>query len=51
MQGRIDAEDAFERAEKRMSTRLAREGCENAIVGWDLHELAIRKAQMAMAKK
>ncbi len=51
IQGRMDAEDAFDRAEKRLSTRLAREGCEHAIVGWDLHELAIRKAQLAMAKK
>jgi uncharacterized protein YaaN involved in tellurite resistance len=51
MKGRQDAEDAFQQAEKRMSTRLAREGCEKAIAGWDLHELAIRKAQLVPTKK
>lgn len=51
IRGRMDAEDTFDKAEKRLSTRLAREGCDKAIAGWDLHELAIRKAQSAMAKK
>lgn len=51
MRGRMDAEDTFDKAERRLSTRLAREGCEKAITGWDLHELAIRKAESALAKK
>ena len=38
------AEDAFDEAERRMSTDLAREGCKKAIHSWDLHEKAIRHA-------
>jgi hypothetical protein len=51
IRSRMDAEDTFDKAEKRLSARLAREGCEKAIAGWDLHELAIRKAESALAKK
>lgn len=51
IRGRMDAEDTFDKAERRLSTRLAREGCEKAIAGWVLHELAIRKAESALAKK
>ena len=42
---RMDAEDTFYQAEKHLSTRLAREGCQKAIDSWDLHEQAIRKAE------
>jgi hypothetical protein len=42
---RMDAEDTFDRAEKLMSTDLAREGCKKAIHSWELHEKAIRKAE------
>jgi len=42
---RMDAEAAFDLAEKQLSTRLAREGCQKAIHSWDLHEKAIRKAE------
>jgi hypothetical protein len=42
---RMDAEKAFDEAEKQLSTRLAREGCRKAIHGWELHEKAIRKAK------
>jgi len=42
---RMDAEDTFDRAEKLMSTDLAREGCQKAIHSWELHEKAIRKAE------
>ncbi len=45
------AEETFEKAEKRMSVSLAREGCQKAIAGWDLHETAIRKSEIAMARK
>jgi hypothetical protein len=48
---RMDAEETFDKAEKRLSTRMAREGCEKAIAGWDLHELAIRKAESVAVKK
>jgi hypothetical protein len=49
--GRMDAEDTFEKAEKRLSVSMAREGCQKAIAGWDLHDEAIRKAELAAAKK
>lgn len=42
---RMDAEEAFDQAERQLSTRLAREGCRKAIHSWDLHEKAIRKAE------
>jgi len=46
-----DAEDAFAEAEKRMSTSMAREGARMALVAYDLHEEAIRKAEaLARAK-
>ena len=48
IRARMDAEDTFDKAEKRLSTRMAREGCDKAIAGWDLHEQAIRKAQSAI---
>lgn len=48
---RAEAEATFDKAEKRLSTSLAREGCAKAIAGWDLHEDAIRKAEMVLAKK
>jgi len=51
IRSRMDAEETFDKAEKRLSTRMAREGCEKAIAGWDLHELAIRKAESAVVKK
>ena len=40
-----DAEDVFAEAEKRMSTSGAREGARLALVAYDLHEAAIRKAE------
>jgi len=42
---RMDAEDTFDQAEKKLSSRLAREGCQKAIDSWDLHEQAIRKSE------
>ena len=48
---RMDAEATFDKAERRLSTSLAREGCHKAIAGWELHEEAIRKAEVAAAKK
>jgi len=39
------AEEAFEQAERQMSTRLAAEGCKKAIHSWVLHEKATRQAE------
>jgi len=48
---RMDAEEAFDEAERQLSTSLAREGCRKAIHSWDLHEKAIRKAEAASHPK
>jgi seryl-tRNA synthetase len=40
-----DAEDTFAKAEKILSTSMAREGCRKAILSWDLYEKAIVKAE------
>lgn len=40
-----DAEEAFAEAEKKMSTSMAREAARKALVAYDLHEAAIRKAE------
>jgi hypothetical protein len=45
---RMDAERIFDEAEKKLSTRMAREGCQKAIDSWQLHEQAIRKAEAAI---
>jgi len=42
---RLDAEQAFDDAEKKMSASLAREGARKAIASWELREKAIRKAE------
>jgi flavodoxin len=44
---RVEAEDTFEEAERRMSTDLAREGARKALKSYDLREHAIRKAEAA----
>jgi hypothetical protein len=48
---RMDAEAVFDLAEKQLSTRLAREGCQKAIHSWDLHEKAIRQAEAIIRSK
>ena len=40
-----NAEDVFEEAERKMSTGMAREGARVALVAYDRHEDAIRKAE------
>jgi hypothetical protein len=42
---RIVAEETFDRAERLLSTALAREGCSQAIRSWELKEHAIRLAE------
>lgn len=41
----MDAEDMFDRAEKRLSTSMARDGSRKAVISWEVHEKAIIKAQ------
>jgi hypothetical protein len=48
---RMEAEKAFDDAERQLSTSLAREGCRKAIHSWDLHEKAIRKAEVLIPSK
>jgi hypothetical protein len=48
---RMDAEETFDKAEKQLSTALAREGCRKAIYSWELHEKAIRKAESLIRAK
>lgn len=48
---RMDAEKTFDAAEKRLSTAMAREGCRQAIKGWDHHLEAIRLAESALHLK
>jgi hypothetical protein len=45
-----DAEDLFAEAERKMSTRMAREAARKALEAYDLHEAAIRKAE-ALARE
>ena len=40
-----DAEDVFAEAQRKMSTSMAREGARMALVAYDRHEEAIRKAE------
>jgi hypothetical protein len=47
----LDAEETFDEAERQLSTRLAREGASKAIASWELHEVAIRKAEAAVQKR
>jgi len=44
---RVDAEETFDEAERRMSTDLARIGCKKALESYELRERAIRKAEAA----
>jgi len=45
---RMDAEEPFDEAERRLSNTLAREGCKKSIHSSELHEKAIRKAEAVM---
>jgi hypothetical protein len=42
---RMTAEATFDEAERQLNTDLAREGCQQAIRSWELHEKAIRRAE------
>jgi hypothetical protein len=44
---RLEAEDTFAEAEKRMSTDMARQGSRQAVASWEMRESAIRKAEIA----
>ena len=47
---RLDAEQTFDEAERRLSASMAREGTRKAIDSWVLREKAIRKAEEAARK-
>jgi hypothetical protein len=42
---RMEAEDTFAVAEKRLSTSMAREGARQAVISWEAHEKAIDLAE------
>ena len=46
-----DAEDVFAEGERKMSTSMAREGARMALVAYDRHEEAIRKAEALARSK
>jgi hypothetical protein len=46
-----DAEDTFAEAERKMSTSMAREGARMALLAYDRHEEAIRKAEALARSK
>jgi hypothetical protein len=46
-----DAEDVFAEGERKMSTSIAREGARMALVAYDRHEEAIRKAESLARSK
>lgn len=45
---RLDAEDIFDEAERRISAAMARQGARKALETYDLRESAIRKAEAAV---
>jgi len=49
-QARMTAEETFDEAERRLSTSLARQGCDQAIEAYELRERFIRKAEAARRK-
>jgi len=44
---RLDAEDIFDRADRALSTSMAKQGTVRAIEAWEMREKAIRKAESA----
>lgn len=48
LRSRMDAEKTFDEAERQLSKSLAQEGCKKAILSWELHEKAIRKAEAVL---
>ncbi len=46
---RMDAEKTFDDAEAQLNTDLAREGCQKAILAWELFEKTIRLAESGVA--
>ncbi len=48
---RMEAEAIFDKAEKRLSTAMAREGCDKALDGWEAHEEAIRLSEKGVVSR
>jgi len=44
---RLDAEDIFDRADRALSTSMAKDGTYRAIEAWEMREKAIRRAESA----
>jgi len=44
---RLDAEDIFDRADRALSTSMAKQGTFRAIEAWEMREKAIRRAESA----
>lgn len=47
----LAAEETFAKAEKILSTSMAREGCKKAIYSWELYEIAIDAAEAKVSSK
>lgn len=47
---RMDAEEVFDQAERRMNTTMACEGARKAIAAWQMRETVIRKAEALRRK-
>jgi len=50
-EARMDAEDIFAEAERKLSAGMARQGAEKALESYDLREKAIRKAETLARRK
>lgn len=50
-EARMDAEDIFDEAERKLDTGMARQGAQKAIDSWELREKAIRKAEALARRK
>jgi type I site-specific restriction endonuclease len=48
---RLDAEETFDEAERKLSASMAREGAQKAIDSWEIREKAIRRAEALARKK
>jgi hypothetical protein len=48
---RMEAEDIFDKAERRLSTSMARDGCRKAIEGWGVHEKALQLAESGLSSR
>ena len=50
-EARMEAEETFDEAERKMSTALARQGSEQAVAAYEMRERFIRRAEAAPRRK